>query len=165
LGDRLGPLLWQFAPFKKFDEKDVAAFLELLPATLEGRRIRHVLEPRHASFCTPAFVALLQKFGAAAVYADHASYPAIADVTSDFVYARLQKGDDEIATAYPPKALDAWAGRIRAWADGGAPDDLARVDESRTPAATPRDVFVYVIHEGKIRAPAAAMALIERVKS
>ena len=30
--------------------------------------------------------------------------------------------------------------------------------------AQPRDVFVYFIHEGKVRAPAAAMALIERLK-
>jgi uncharacterized protein YecE (DUF72 family) len=164
LGDRLGPLLWQFAPFKKFDEKDVTAFLELLPAKLDGRRIRHVLEPRHASFCTPVFIALLRKFGAASVYAEHESYPAIADVTGDFVYARLQKGEDDIPTAYPPKALDAWAGRLRAWAEGGEPADLPRVDSGHKPAATPRDVFCYVIHEGKVRAPAAAMALIERLK-
>jgi uncharacterized protein YecE (DUF72 family) len=164
LGDRLGPLLWQFAPFKKFDEKDVAAFLELLPPKVDGRRIRHVLEPRHASFCTPAFIALLRRFGAAAVFAEHETYPAIADVTGDFVYARLQKGEDDIPTAYPPKALDAWAGRLRTWADGGQPDDLPRVDSSDAPAATPRDVFAYVIHEGKIRAPSAAMALIERLK-
>jgi uncharacterized protein YecE (DUF72 family) len=164
LGDRLGPLLWQFAPFKKFDETDVAAFLELLPANVDGRSIRHVLEPRHASFCTPAFISLLRKFGAAAVYAEHETYPAIADVTGDFVYARLQKGEDDIPTAYPPKALDAWADRIRTWAEGGEPDDLPRVDSDHKPAVTPRDVFVYVIHEGKIRAPAAAMALIERVK-
>jgi hypothetical protein len=32
------------------------------------------------------------------------------------------------------------------------------------PKKTPRDVFAYVIHEGKIRAPAGAMELIERVK-
>jgi uncharacterized protein YecE (DUF72 family) len=164
LGDRLGPLLWQFAPFKKYDEKDVGAFLELLPPKVDGRRIRHVLEPRHASFGTPAFIALLREFGAAAVFAEHETYPAMADVTGDFVYARLQKGEDDIATAYPPKALDAWAGRLRMWADGGQPDDLPRVDSSHVPATTPRDVFAYVIHEGKIRAPAAAMALIERVK-
>src|SRR3954453_6477521 len=30
LGDKLGPLLWQFAPFKKFDEADFGGFLELL---------------------------------------------------------------------------------------------------------------------------------------
>ena len=32
LGDRLGPLLWQFAPTKKFDAADFGKFLELLPA-------------------------------------------------------------------------------------------------------------------------------------
>jgi uncharacterized protein YecE (DUF72 family) len=164
LGDRLGPLLWQFAPFKKFDETDVAAFLELLPPEVDGRPIRHVLEPRHASFCTPAFVALLRKFGAAAVFAEHETYPAIADVTGDFVYARLQKGEDDIPTAYPPEALDAWGHRIRIWAEGGEPEDLPRVEPDQKPPPTPRDVFAYVIHEGKIRAPAAAMALIERVK-
>jgi uncharacterized protein YecE (DUF72 family) len=164
LGDHLGPLLWQFAPFKKFDENDVAAFLELLPAKLDGRRIRHVLEPRHASFCTPPFIALLRRYGAAPVFAEHETYPAMADVTGDFVYARLQKGEDNIATAYPPKALDAWAGRLRTWAAGGEPDDLPRVDSGHRPTAAPRDVFAYVIHEGKIRAPAAAMALIERLK-
>jgi len=164
LGDRLGPLLWQFAPFKKFDEADFGAFLELLPRKLDGRTLRHVVEVRHDSFRTPAFIALLRKFGAAAVFAEHETYPAIADVTGDFVYARLQKGEDDIPTAYPPQALDAWAGRIRTWAEGGEPDDLPRADASRKPAPTPRDVFAYVIHEGKIRAPAAAMALIERVK-
>jgi hypothetical protein len=29
--------------------------------------------------------------------------------------------------------------------------------------AAPCDVFIYFIHEGKLRAPAAAMALIERL--
>jgi uncharacterized protein YecE (DUF72 family) len=164
LGDRLGPMLWQFAPTKKFDEADFSAFLALLPHEREGRRLRHVVEVRHASFCTPAFIALLRRFGVAVVYAEHASYPAIADVTADFVYARLQKGDDEIATGYPPDALDAWAERLRVWAAGGAPGDLPRVDAARAPAM-PRDVFAYVIHEGKVRAPAAAMELIQRVSS
>src|SRR3954469_2525875 len=71
LGDRLGPLLWQFAPFKKFDEEDFGAFLELLPEALDGRRLRHVVEVRHDSFRDPAFVALIRKFGIAVVYAEH----------------------------------------------------------------------------------------------
>jgi uncharacterized protein YecE (DUF72 family) len=163
LGDRLGPLVWQFAPTKKFDEADFAGFLELLPATLEGRRLRHVVEVRHDSFGTPAFVALLRQFRVAVAYAEHATFPAIPDVTSDFVYARLQKAKDTIKSGYPPKALDRWAGRLRAWADGGAPDDLPLVDPDHRAPAAPRDVFAYVIHEGKVRAPAAAMALIERL--
>ena len=83
LGDKLGPLLWQFAPFKKFDEADFGAFLELLPETFNDRRLRHVVEVRHDSFKTPEFVALLRKFNIAAVYTDHETYPNVADITGD----------------------------------------------------------------------------------
>ena len=164
LGDRLGPVLWQFAPTKKFDEADFGAFLERLPRTLDGRTIRHCVEVRHDSFRTPAFAALLRKFEIPVVFADHNVYPALADVTGDFVYARLQTGSDDIATAYAPKDLDAWTDRLITWAEGGRPGDLACADPARVPAKTPRDVFAFIIHEGKVRAPAGAMALIERVK-
>ncbi|HEX2511031.1 MAG TPA: DUF72 domain-containing protein [Xanthobacteraceae bacterium] len=164
LGDRLGPLLWQFAPFKKFDEADFGGFLELLPQQIDGRPLRHVVEVRHDSFNTPAFPALLRKFGVGAVYAEHQKYPGIADVTADFIYARLQKGEDTIPTAYPPKELDAWAKRLKRWAQGKQPEDLPRLDEKHKPKEQPRDVFAYIIHEGKIRAPAGAMALIERLR-
>jgi uncharacterized protein YecE (DUF72 family) len=162
LGDKLGPVLWQFAPTKKFDEADFGKFLELLPRERDGRRLRHVVEVRHDSFCMPAFIALLRQFETPVVFSEHATYPAIADVTGDFVYARLQKGEDSIKTAYPPKALDAWAKRLEAWATGGQPTDLPRVDDAKV-KKQPRDVFAYVIHEAKVRAPAGAMALIERV--
>ena len=165
LRERLGPLLWQFAPTKKFDAADFEKFLELLPAKADGRRLRHVIEVRHASFCTPDFIALVRKFGMAVVFTDHATYPSIADVTGDFVYARLQKGEDSNPTAYPAKELNAWAGRLRVWAQGQAPQDLPLVDPAHAPQKIARDVFAYVIHEGKIRAPAAAMALIERLNN
>src|SRR3954471_8373266 len=128
LGDRLGPVLWQFAPTKKFDEADFGAFLELLPRELDGRKLRHVVEVRHDSFRLPDFIALLRKFSTPVVFAEHGTYPAIADVTGDFAYARLQKGNDDIKTCYPPKQLDAWATRLQTWAAGGEPDDLPRVD-------------------------------------
>ncbi|MGH6678653.1 MAG: DUF72 domain-containing protein, partial [Bradyrhizobium sp.] len=163
LADHLGPVLWQFAPTKKFDEADFGKFLELLPRKLDGRELRHVVEVRHDSFRVPAFVALIRQFGIPVVFAEHASYPGIADLAGDFVYARLQKGDDGIKTCYPPKQLDVWSRRLQLWASGGEPDDLPRVDSTRA-APMPRDVFAYVIHEGKMRAPAGAMALIERVK-
>lgn len=163
LGDRLGPVLWQFAPTKKFDEADFGAFLELLPSKLEGRSLRHAVEVRHESFKTPAFITLLRKFSVPVVYADHATYPAIADITGDFIYTRLQTGKDDVKTAYPLKQLDQWADRFKLWVSGGEPDDLPRVD--KMPAKKqPRDVFAYVIHEGKIRAPAGAMELIARAK-
>ncbi len=163
LGDRLGPVLWQFAPTKKFDGADFGKFLELLPRQLDGRTLRHVVEVRHASFRVPEFIALLREFATPVVFAEHASYPAISDVTGDFIYARLQKGNDEIKTCYPPKQLDAWANRLKRWAGGGEPEDLPRVDPAGAKKA-PRDVFAYVIHEGKVRAPAGAMELIARVK-
>ena len=162
LGDRLGPVLWQFAPFLAFDEADFAAFLRLLPGEISGRALRHVVEVRHDSFCTPDFVALIREFETPVVFAEHGKYPAIADVVGDFVYARLQKGNDELKTCYPPKQLDAWAERLRAWASDGEPDDLPKVDKAK-PKKEPRDVFAYVIHEGKVRAPAGAMELIARV--
>jgi uncharacterized protein YecE (DUF72 family) len=163
LGDRLGPLLWQFAPTKKFDPADFGAFLELLPERLGGRALRHVIEVRHDSFRTAEFIALLRKFAMPVVFTDHARYPNIADITGDIVYARLQRGKDTVATAYPPKEIDAWAGRLRSWAAGSEPDDLPRVAPTPKAKPSPREVFAYVIHEGKIRAPAGAMALIAKL--
>ena len=164
LEDRLGPLLWQFAPTKKFDRDDFQGFLDALPETAGGRALRHVAEVRHDSFRSPEFLGLLRERGVGLVYAEHFTYPEMADVTADFVYARLQKGSDDIETAYPQDQLDAWAGRFKTWAAGGQPDDLPRVDEGHALKKVARDVFAYVIHEGKVRAPAAARALIEKAK-
>ena len=112
---------------------------------------------------TAEFIALLRKFAMPAVFTDHARYPNIADITGDFVYARLQRGKDSVASAYPPKEIDAWAKRLYSWAAGGEPDDLPRVAPAPKSKPSPRDVFAYVIHEGKIRAPAGAMALIAKL--
>ncbi|RUP00654.1 DUF72 domain-containing protein [Hyphomicrobium sp.] len=163
LAEKLGPLLWQFAPTKKFDAADFGAFLDLLPQKSAGVVLKHAVEVRHPSFCTPEFVGLARKKSIGIVFADHATYPAISDVTSDFIYARLQTGEDTIPTAYKPKALDKWAERAKVWASGGAPDDLPIIDPAHEPARQPRDVFVYFIHEGKVRAPAAATAFQQRV--
>ena len=145
------------------DEADFSAFLELLPAKFDGRVLRHTVEVRHPSFVTPAFTKLLREHAIAVVFAEHETYPAIADVTADFVYARLQKGKDAVKTGYAPKDLDAWAKRARTWAEGGVPSDLDKADAAHKTAARARDVFVYFIHEGKVRAPHAAMALMQRL--
>lgn len=164
LGDRLGPILWQLAPTKRFDPEDLEAFFKLLPQEHNGIRLRHVLEARHPSFMVPQFVALARKYQVAICYAHHLSYPEIADVTADFIYARLQRGDDSIPTAYAPAELDAWAERVKIWAGGGRPDDLPIIDKDEPILARPRDVFIYFIHEGKVRAPQAAQAFMERIK-
>src|SRR6476620_3012191 len=92
LGTRLGPLLWQFTPYKKFEEKDFGGFLELMTKTFDGQTLRHVVDPRHYSFKAPSFIALALKFGFGIFYSEHDTYTEIAHVTADFVYARLQKG-------------------------------------------------------------------------
>ena len=163
LGDHLGPLLWQFAPTKKLDAADFGGFLELLPGKFDGRPLRHVIEVRHDSFATPEFIALLRQFAMPVVFTDHAKYPNIADVTGDFLYARLQRGKDTVSAAYPAPEIARWAARLHRWARGEAPDDLPRVSPAAIGKIAPRDVFAYVIHEGKIRAPAGAMALIEKL--
>ncbi len=168
LGDRLGPLLWQFAPTKKFEANDFGGFLELLPDKQDKQPLRHVIEVRHDSFLSSEFIALLRQFNMPVVYTDHIKYPNIADATGRFIYARLQRGKDTVPTAYPPKEIKSWAARLHIWAAGEDIDDLPQVAppqgarESRKPA--PREVFAYVIHEGKIRAPAGAMALIETLR-
>jgi uncharacterized protein YecE (DUF72 family) len=100
--------------------------------------------------------------GMAICLADHETFPLIPDITADFVYMRLMTGKDEIPTAYPPKDLDLWVDRMRTYATGEVPADFRPVDRTSPPAG-PREVFAYVIHEGKVRAPAAAMAIIDRV--
>ena len=163
LGPKLGPILWQFAPFKKFNPDDLGAFLALLPREVDGVSIRHVIEVRHESFVVPEFVALARKNNVAIVYADSDEHPAIADVTSDFIYARLQRSSADEATGYSAADLDLWTKRAKAWASGEAPGDLTYVGDGKAKKAK-RDVFLFFISGAKETNPAAAQALIERLK-
>jgi uncharacterized protein YecE (DUF72 family) len=160
---KLGPTLWQLPPTKAFEPQDFAAFLALLPQSLDGRPIRHAVEIRHPSFCVPEFIALMRKFSVATVLVDSPAHPLIPDVTSDFVYLRLQRTEEKIETGYSAEALATWAKRARVWAEGGAPSDLAAL--APLPGPKPkRDVFVYMISGAKVRAPAAAQALLAKLK-
>jgi uncharacterized protein YecE (DUF72 family) len=163
LKSKLGPTLWQLPPTKSFEAADFAAFLALLPQRLDGRPIRHAVEFRHPSFCVPEFVALMRKFSVAIALVDSEAHPLIADVTSDFVYLRLQRTEEAIDTGYPPAALATWAKRAHAWAEGSAPSDLTTLAPA-SGAKTKRDVFVYMISGAKLRAPAAAQALLAKLE-
>ena len=144
LGDRLGPINWQLAETKKFDADDIEAFLKLLPRDVSGLPLRHALEVRHPSFADPRFYDLARRHNVAIVFADHDRFPAIDEPTADFTYARLMRTKEEMETGYPAADLDRWAERSKDWARRG-------------------DVFVYFISGAKVRAPAAAEALIARV--
>ncbi len=145
LGEKLGPILWQFAPFLHFDEGQFAAFLALLPKRAGNRPLRHVLEVRHQSFADPAFVKLMEKHGAAIAQVEDEKHPAFEAVTADFVYARLRRCSEDEPTGYSPQALTAIHQRF--------------AEHSKAS----RDCFVYFINGAKIRAPHAAMALIARL--
>lgn len=164
LGDKLGPILWQLMGTKRFDPDDITAFFALLPREVGGLPLRHAIQPRHESFLDPAFVALARAANVAVVYADSESYPALADLTADFVYARLESCQAPIPTGYPPEALDVWAEVARTWAEGGAPEGLPYVEQALPPAAA-RDTYVFFISGAKVRAPAAATDLIERLRT
>jgi len=162
LGDRLGPVFWQFMATKKFDAADFRAFLDLLPATQDGVALRHAIQVRHDSFAVPEFVAMCRKAGVAIVYADSPKYRAIADITGDFIYARLEAGEDDNPLCYPEADFPRWTAAAKTWAAGGRPEGLPYVTDA-APPAMPRETFIFFIHGGKVRAPAAAQELARRL--
>lgn len=163
LGDRLGPIVWQFDKGPPIDRDDFATFLDLLPGDIDGRWLRHVLDVRDPAFIDADYLALARSHGMATVYTDSTTHPSFADLTADFVYARLMRSRSEVATGYEDPELDAWARRARRWAAGAEPDDLPRIGHPAA-AMSPRDVFIFFIAGAKERNPAAAMALIDRVR-
>lgn len=162
LGDKLGPVLWQFMPTKRFDPDDFSAFLALLPPQVEGLPLRHAVEVRHDSFVSSEFVEMARRAGVAIVFADGPKRPMLADLTTDFAYARLQDAREEVETGYDDEALDRWADLARAWETGRDPQDLPHAGPPAPPCAG-RDVFVFMINGAKVRAPAAARALLGRL--
>lgn len=186
LGPKLGPILWQFPPSLKFDADLFSAFLTMLPRTTdaaaalakrhderldgrdwvkseEDRPLRHALEIRNDSFRTPEFIELLRKHKIGLVCADTVEWPLLMDVTADFVYCRLHGSEELYVSGYDDDALDAWAERIDAWAHGREPDNATRVLVPLKKSAKGRDVYVYFDNDVKVRAPADARALAERL--
>jgi uncharacterized protein YecE (DUF72 family) len=146
LGPKLGPILWMLAARRKFDHDDIAAFLKLLPRKLDGIPLRHVIEPRHDSFRDDRFFDLCREQNVAIVFGDDDEFPCIEADTASFAYARLQRMREEVATGYDAVALDAFAKRARRWQKAG------------------RDTYMFMINGAKVRAPAAALALQERLR-
>ena len=162
LGETLGPILWQFAATKRFDADDFAAFLRLLPTSHGGVPLRHAVHVRHESFATPDFIAMCRAARVPIAYGHSDEYPAIADVTGDFVYARIENAVEDEAAGHATATLDRWAEAARTWAGGGMPAALPHVDAA-PPPCNPRETFMFMIGGAKVRAPAAAVAIIDRL--
>jgi uncharacterized protein YecE (DUF72 family) len=146
LGEKLGPVFWQFPPFRKYDEAICGAFLDSLPKTLAGRPLRHAIEARHPSFEIPAWLALLRAHNVALVIVESEKQTLQCDITADFVYARLQMNDANAPEGYASDALDGWAKKLKTW-------------------SKKLDCFAYFISGDKARAPDSAMSMLKRVKS
>ncbi len=162
LGAKLGPIVWQLAPYHRFEPVDLERFCALLPERFGTQRARHALEVRHASFACAEFVELARRHDVAVVAAESTGYPAISDITSSFVYLRLMRSLAEEPAGYPEAALDAWRDRLGEYAAGRLPGDAP------APLGAParegaRDVFALFIAGAKARNPAAAQALIARL--
>jgi uncharacterized protein YecE (DUF72 family) len=183
LGDKLGPILWQLPPMLRFDAERLGDFFSLLPrdtdaasalarrrnAKVRGRArlayganrpLRHALEVRHPSFVDPAFIRLLRQERIALVVADTAGkWPLAEDVTADFVYLRLHGDKKLYVSGYTRAAIDFWASRVRAWANGGEPADARRIAPDGAAARRKRDVYCYFDNDAKVKAPRDAQRL------
>jgi uncharacterized protein YecE (DUF72 family) len=188
LKEKLGPILWQFAPNFKFDPERFEAFLQLLPhdtqeaaavarkhddwmakrvqLKVDARRpMRHAVEIRNESFLTSSFVDMLRKYDVALVIAETArKWPMTQDITADFVYMRLH-GDKELyKSGYSDKSLDRWAKRISAWQKGSEPADAEKISPKKPPTKAPRDVFCFFDNtDVKLRAPFDAQTLMDKL--
>lgn len=185
LGEKLGPILWQFPPNFKYNRERFEGFFRQLPrstrqaATLarwhdtwmdersmpEAERdkpLRHCVEIRHESFAVPEFVELLREHNIGLVVADAVEWPLLMDVTSDFVYCRLHGSEQLYASGYSDAALETWARRVAAWAQGGQSEE-GRFAHSQRSESRPRDVYVYFDNDAKVRAPFDAKTLRELV--
>ena len=186
LGQKLGPILWQFPPNFQFNAARLEDFFALLPRdthaaaaiaqghderlkgrayTAPGRKhlIRHAMEIRHPSFVTPDFVALLRRHSIALVCADTVEWPLLMDVTSDFLYCRLHGSEVLYTSGYGDQALDQWAARIATWACGGEVPGGYHASPKPACQRPARDVYIYFDNDAKVHAPKDAQALIKRI--
>ena len=158
LGDRLGPILWQFPPTRHFDPAALETFLALLPSSHRGLPLRHVVEARHESFVDLKWLAMLRRHGVAAAIIDSDKQSLRGDLTAPFVYARLQRNAEAEPDGYAPDALAAWTARVRRWTAGQPVDDLPTTEPPADALA--RACYVFFISGDKVRAPDAAQAFL-----
>lgn len=153
LGRTLGPILWQFAPWFRFDREVIEQFLLLLPKTTADAaelaqentikdpakastelvadiELKYAFEPRHETFFTGEFEDLLRQYHAAFAISDTAGkFDSGSEPTADHVYIRLHGGEELYLSSYSDEDLNEWAKRIE------------RLRKSST--GKERDVYVY----------------------
>jgi len=125
LGDRLGPLLFQFPYYKKDAEMTREIFLDRLSGFLPSlpKGYRFALEIRNKSWLTPPFLDLLRSNGVALALIDHPwmltarKYLELDPFTADFVYIRWlgdRYGIEKVTKSWEKVIVDR-AREMRAW--------------------------------------------------
>ncbi|MDQ6883810.1 MAG: DUF72 domain-containing protein [Candidatus Dormibacteraeota bacterium] len=117
LGDRLGPVLFQFPPTAPYDEGRIERIAREVPS-----HWRLAFQFRHRSWHTAAIADRVEGLQAAFCHGDGEPEPGPLG-RGAFIYLRLRR------EAYSPQRLTAWERRIRGYLTAG------------------RDVFVYFKHE------------------
>lgn len=141
LREKLGPILWQFSEKWKLDLGRLRHFLTLRPATQ-----RWCFEFRHPSLFCGAVYEALQEHNCALVWADAPDYPFAAEVTADFLYARLHGHESLYVTKYSQEQLRWWR------------------DQLVERAAGCRDIFAYFDNDAEAHAPHDAWRLRELLR-
>jgi uncharacterized protein YecE (DUF72 family) len=186
LGNKLGPILWQFSPRFTFQPERLEAFFQLLPRTrdeaaqlgrlhdqrLTGRTwlsleedgpIGHAIEIRHTSFVCEQFIDLLRRYNISLVKADTVEWPLLMDITSNFIYCRLHGSEELYTSGYTPAALQKWAERLDSWSHGNESSSGERASNKPMRKRASRDVFLYFDNDAKVYAPFNAQTLIGQV--
>ncbi len=137
LGDRLGPLLFQFRYFRKSEFPVPAPFIERLERFLPAlpRGYRYAVEVRNKSFLVPRLLDLLRRHNIALALIDHPWFERIDRLmkrpellTADFTYLRWlgdRRAIEARTTRWDALIIDrrretvAWVEAVRAMLDRG----------------------------------------------
>ena len=106
LGEKLGPILFQFPPRFPADPELLREFLGVLPAGMKA-----AFEFREASWWRDDVYDLLDRAGAAWVLADRPGWRVPSVVTGGWTYLRFHWGR-ATHPAYSPEKLRRWADRV-----------------------------------------------------
>lgn len=114
LGDKLGPILFQFPPRWHLNMDRFMDFLDALPTDF-----RYAFEFRDPDWQVPSVYEALREMGAAFCIFELSGFLTPKEITADFVYIRLHGPDGAYRGEYDTSTLAGWAGAMTHWAGEG----------------------------------------------
>jgi uncharacterized protein YecE (DUF72 family) len=114
LGDKLGPILFQFPPRWLANPPLLEKFIALLP-----RNLRCSFEFRDPSWLCDEVYEKLRNADIALCRSSSPDFPDADIITASFVYLRMHGSKSRYESLYTDDELSAWAREIRGWLSGG----------------------------------------------